>query len=284
MAYNNYLLTSTSTGNQPHYNLLYLIKSKYENDLHSTAHFHSFTELYFILKGEGCFIIDNQKCEVREGNVIIINPNLMHSAYANKNNPIEFVILGIENLVFSSLEIAAKNNENNFFPCFDFYNHKRTLINFIDSINKELEEKKEYYFIACQNILNMLLVFIMRQTQLKGTEAPSVKMNKECAFVKHYMDFHFSENISLDCLAKKTCISKFHLAHSFKQVIGYSPIQYLNIKRIEQAQNFLLTTNYSITEISKLTGFSSPSYFSQIFKTHANVSPIKYRENAIKKK
>ena len=33
------------------FELLYISKSKYENDWHSTSHFHPFTEIFFIING-----------------------------------------------------------------------------------------------------------------------------------------------------------------------------------------------------------------------------------------
>ena len=48
-------------------------------------------------------------------------------------------------------------------------------------------------------------------------------------------------------------------------------------KRIEEARHLLRETRMSVTEISKMTGFSSPSFFAKRFKQSVRLSPLAYR-------
>jgi transcriptional regulator GlxA family with amidase domain len=73
-------------------------------------------------------------------------------------------------------------------------------------------------------------------------------------------------------------INKYYLAHTFKQDIGVSPIEYLNQIRIKEAQTLLETTNYTIAEIARFNGFSSQSFFSQAFKREVNQTPSEHRK------
>lgn len=99
--------------------------------------------------------------------------------------------------------------------------------------------------------------------------------------IKNYIDSHYSQNITLDFLSDLTYMNKFHLVHTFTKQIGISPINYVINKRIQEAKNLLSTTGYSIRDIASIVGFSSSSYFSQMFKKVTGVSPKNYRlENA----
>lgn len=69
------------------------------------------------------------------------------------------------------------------------------------------------------------------------------------------------------------------MAHSFTKFTGLSPIQYLNRRRLETACQLLRDTDYSVSDISSQTGFSSQSYFTQIFRKHYGITPIKYRQS-----
>ena len=51
--------------------------------------------------------------------------------------------------------------------------------------------------------------------------------NRQCATVKRYIDHHYKENLTLDELAEKVIISKYHMAHAFKREYGVSPINYI---------------------------------------------------------
>ena len=57
---------------------------------------------------------------------------------------------------------------------------------------------------------------------------------------------------------------------------------YLLHYRIQKSLPLLQNTNKSITDISLLTGFSSPCYFSKIFKSEMGCTPREYRKNALK--
>ena len=73
-------------------------------------------------------------------------------------------------------------------------------------------------------------------------------------------------------------LNKYYLAHSFKNNVGVSPIEYLNQVRIREAQTLLETTDYNIANISGMIGFSSQSYFTQTFRRHLNETPSEYRK------
>lgn len=69
------------------------------------------------------------------------------------------------------------------------------------------------------------------------------------------------------------------MSHEFKKYMHISPIQYLIERRIKECQSLLRTSSLSISEISETVGFSSQSYFSQIFKKTLGLTPLQYRQS-----
>lgn len=114
-----------------------------------------------------------------------------------------------------------------------------------------------------QHIVNVLLLYIMRHSNLK-TSIPSVNktkyVNRECAFVKQYIDQHYADNISLDQLANRAFVNKFHLIHVFTKQFGVSPINYLIERRLEESKFLLKNTHMSVTDVSKGRGFFLPAF------------------------
>ncbi len=96
--------------------------------------------------------------------------------------------------------------------------------------------------------------------------------------MRRYIDSHFKENIRLEQLASITHINKYHMVHSFSKEYGISPINYLISRRIEESRCLLSDTDHTLSEISHMLGFSSPSYFSQSFRRIENLSPMEYRK------
>ena len=95
--------------------------------------------------------------------------------------------------------------------------------------------------------------------------------------VKRYIDLHYREKITLEELIQLSCINRTSLNEKFKLSYGASPIDYVIGKRIEEAKLLLRETALEINELAERVGFSSPSYFSRVFRRYTGVSPNEYR-------
>ena len=82
---------------------------------------------------------------------------------------------------------------------------------------------------------------------------------------------------NVDALSSDLCMSRMSLYRKMHGAIGKSPTDFIRDIRLEQASMLLKTTNYSINEISDLTGFSYSSYFTKCFKDKYGKSPKEFR-------
>lgn len=112
--------------------------------------------------------------------------------------------------------------------------------------------------------------------RLKKEVYPKEYLIQKIINAKQFIDINFSENIDLDVLAKKACLSKFHFIRSFKNVYGVTPHQYLISVRIKQAKK-LLSNNISTAETCTATGFESTTSFIGLFKKMTGTTPDLYR-------
>ena len=96
--------------------------------------------------------------------------------------------------------------------------------------------------------------------------------------MKEYIDTHYQDSLTLDSLAELSHLNKFYLSHMFSKAYETSPINYLLERRILNSKELLKNSDYSITQIAHMTGFSSSNYFSQSFKKYAGVTPNLYRK------
>jgi len=85
------------------------------------------------------------------------------------------------------------------------------------------------------------------------------------------------ENLSLCDVAAEVFVSPYYLSHLFKDVSGVSFQEYLTSVRIERAKELLRNTDLACQTIGQEVGYSSASYFSQIFKRHTGQSPAEFR-------
>lgn len=255
--------------------LLYISSAKYGGDWHSVQHTHNCSELFYVIEGQGQFLIENKTYPVSINDLIIVNPNVLHTEVSLNASPLKYIVLGVEGLELT----ASSQDENTNFCILNLKNVKDTILHHLQNMLSEIETKKPGYDIVCQDLMEILIVLIGRQTNFSTMLTPiNKKTNRLCGSTKRYIDSHYQESISLDQLAELNHVSKFHLSHAFTEEYGISPINYLISKRISEAEHLLLTTDFSLSLISNTTGFSSPSYFAQIFKKQKGMSPTEFRK------
>src|SRR5690625_6579816 len=82
MSHHVYNMNHFQKGQTP-FKLLYITHSEYDKGWHSTSHSHHFTELFYIVKGKGAFILQNHDIPVKKNDLVIINPNIEHTEKSN---------------------------------------------------------------------------------------------------------------------------------------------------------------------------------------------------------
>ncbi len=254
--------------------LLYVSTAKYGGDWHSVPHTHTCAELFYVVGGLGQFRIADQMHPVAVDDLVIVNPGVEHTEVSLNQNPLEYIVLGVDGLEFSGGEEGDDR-----FRIVNLRGLGEDMLYCLHGMLREMESKPPGYETLCQDLLEILLIRLMRRTGFAMTLAtPSPRANKECAAVRRYIGAHFKENITLDMLAELTHMNKYYMVHLFSREYGISPINYLISRRIQESRHLLDNTDHSLSQISHMLGFSSPSYFSQSFRKLEGISPMEYRK------
>lgn len=255
--------------------LLNVASAKYGGDWHSVPHTHNHMELFYIVGGKGQFLIQDQLYPVNVNNLVIINPNVTHTEVSLNAQPLEYIVLGIE-----GIELKTSATANGQFSILDQFESVE-ISGCLRNILREMELKNTGYEDVCQAYMEILIIRLMRNTALAIPAEPQmVSSNRQCAAVRRYIDLHFKEPLTLELLAEEGHMNKYYLSHAFKREYGVSPINYMISRRIEESKYLLAETDLSLSQISQLLGFSSLSYFSQVFRKTQSVPPIEYRQRA----
>ena len=88
---------------------------------------------------------------------------------------------------------------------------------------------------------------------------------------------NLSSQLRIDALAQQCYISKSYLARQFRQEVGMTIKQYINMQLVKTAQWRLSHSADSVEKVSSDLGFCNQFYFSEFFKSHCRVSPLQYR-------
>lgn len=129
--------------------------------------------------------------------------------------------------------------------------------------------------MTAQQIVNILTAIC---TESAAKEKPDSALNDKLHSIRHYLDEHYTEELSLDWLAEQFFISKYYLSREFKKEFGTTIIQYILAKKITNAKELLRYSNASIEEIAQLCGIDDASYFNKIFKKMEGCTASEYRK------
>lgn len=129
-------------------------------------------------------------------------------------------------------------------------------------------------------LINKLLTDILTTILFEKNANPIIQKSLPTYIVKAvtYIDQHYTDAVSLDDIAEALNISKYTLAHEYREYIGTPVIESIIEKRIAHAKKLLSTTEIPITDIGSAIGFSSDTHFIQTFKKRVGITPLRYRK------
>lgn len=251
--------------------LLYLSTAKYEQDWNCSVHAHNFSELFFITGGKGFFMAKGRKFPIERSQLVIINPHVEHAEFSSRDQPLEYMVLGIDGLQFTPMVPSDS-------PVIHIPQPHPKIEFYMNALRDEMQLSLYGHEAVCQNLLNIILLLILRHKEIRVSITAYNDVSAECIAVKDYIDAHFKDPITLELLAQQAHQNKYYIAHTFKDAFGISPIKYLMERRVEESKYLLDETDFSISQIASIIGFSSSSHYSQAFRRLTDMSPNEYRK------
>lgn len=244
-------------------------------------HSHNHMEIAYIISGKAIFNINGVSYEVKEGDIVLINPYEQHYGIptSTKNPSLEFFV-GFSNFKFNDMppETLFLNEH----PIITTKTSSRK--QFLQLINDIMEENKQNQIgkdFMLQSYITQFILLAIREKQQQNIQAE----NKKTVITKEiisYLHEHFAEKISLEQVAKNLYLSPFYISKVFKEEIGETPINYLIKIRLENAKDLLLNKkDLSIKEISSIVGYDDAYHFSKSFKKYYGLSPAEYKKTHI---
>lgn len=255
--------------------LLYANAARYDPHWHSMPHTHPCAELFFVTGGRGTFRLQDLVYPVQRGDLVIVNTGFEHTEISDAAAPLEYIVLGVE-----GLEALSPHPDASGWAAVSLHGLGTDLSPYLHAIVREMELQEPGFQAVCQGLLEVILTLLIRHANFTFSLVDGEKKSsRECSMVRRYIDAHFKENLSLDQLAALAHVNKYYLVHTFTREYGTSPINYLISRRIQESRRLLESTNHSLSQIAHVLGFSSPSYFSQVFRKQVGVSPQEYRKD-----
>ena len=269
-------------GKEPELTFLYKIKAE-KSDCVRAMHAHANElEIVLINSGQGVYSIDGKRRAVKEGGIIIYNSNVVHEETFGIDGQINSYCCGISNLHLTGLRPNALIADD-IPPVFASGVQYQNIATLLELIFTQLANRVPRASETCHYLMLSLISILLDLTQsyVEREDRTGLKNNILGRRIKSYIDEHYTEDLTLDSIAKAIHVSVYYMSHTFKEETGYSPLQYVSRRRIGEAQSLLVQTDYSATRIGAMVGFGNPSYFNAIFTKNVGMPPLRYRRTCV---
>jgi AraC family transcriptional regulator len=239
------------------------------------------------LKNGDCLIVNNESevlSECGTGNIDEVNYGMS-----------SFLMPSIISEVLEATKVWEKDilhaNENNY-KSFLFYDgviknnaltdYLKQQFIFFSTSAKANELDESFYYRLSEHVLHFQHGIFKKLCGIdKIKYSTRQEILKRVFKAKEIIDANYYCNFDLDFLAKESCLSKYFLIKSFKQVFNITPHQYQLHLKIKKAKELLKhEKNYAVTEIASTLNYPDVYTFSKQFKSIVQYSPSEFRRSA----
>ena len=142
----------------------------------------------------------------------------------------------------------------------------------LEQLIAELDKDDDYREMMSLSYLSQALILLNRLS-LKSSRDGQIQSQETAVYnVLGYINDHYNEDLSLDFLANRFFVSKYHLSREFQRLVGTSVHRYIVQKRLVMAKQ-LLSQGMPSSEVYQHCGFGDYSNFYRAFKAEYQISP-----------
>lgn len=254
-------------------------------------------ELLYIKEGTARITVEDDVYHAVPGDIFLFRPKQRHSIFTDEkttirqphihfdlfyqsNSPnVRVSFMNLQNISPKDFALFREDMDDEYGYALPAKLSVRNLDFFekmLFSIIKEYDLKTPYFETKMKGLFTNLWVYLLREHywSINYMNYRSLELITQ---IRSYIDMNISQKLSLDELSIEFGISKYYLIKLFNKTFGMTPIKYHRTSRIERAKELLQYSNFSITQITEMTGFSSLYDFSRAFHTTEGVAPSDYR-------
>ena len=261
-----------------------LLHINHETDSYP-VHWHTAIEMIMPIENIYTINIGKTTYLLQEGDILIIPPGELHELIAPDEGVRRILLFDfslISNLKGLSNILTILSQPRLITPTTtpDIYDKLSDLFH---ELTNEYQSKNTLREEAIYALIIQMLVVTGRKYMNTENLFPAVKVNKQREYIEkfntifEYISNNYTEDISLDTIADVAGFSKFHFSRLFKQFTDMSFYDYLNQRRVKEAEKLLLDPHLTITEVAMLSGFSSIATFNRVFKNLKECTPTEFK-------
>lgn len=240
---------------------------------------HNRNEILYFISGRASYLVEGSVYKLVPGSVLIIRSGEMHKIVIEEDLPYERMALHFDADIMNFIDKSGVLSEpfnNRPLGVGNLYSSNDIRIGHIYECLKSIDsspEDNEMRRIAITSNLFTILYEIKLAFDERGSKKFSNRpVRSLTGEIIAYINANLSSELSLDMLSEKFYISKNHLNRIFKIATGVTVWEYVKLKRLIMARNYILSGSSAITACQS-SGFNDYSAFYRAYKEQFGVSP-----------
>ena len=249
-------------------------------------HMHDYCQITKVEEGRILYIINNTQVEMERGDIIVINPNTIHSWLAVEQTRCASIGFYPSRL---RLNDYCRHHENSFellysmqYPSMHISCKSPAYAGIDRCINSILAENSVKLPAHSEMMHNYIveLSFLLSRacTILSDTANAAPRRPETLQKAMLYISEHLDTTTGPQDVASYVHMNPCYFSYYFKRQLGIPCSKYIAIKRLSTAAELLKSTDLSISDIVFKCGFRSVSNFYQLFSSLYTISPGKFRK------
>ncbi|MCG8572691.1 MAG: AraC family transcriptional regulator [Spirochaetes bacterium] len=229
--------------------------------------------VHYITDGYGRIKMDNKMYRLEKGDAFFVFPDQKNFYQASKNHPWSYKWIGFSGSradeILNSIHINRKSMiiHNVYISAIE---------NMIDQVFENLKNRNPGYELKIKGLFYIILSKFVEQNEIRAKNNSYQKVD----YIENILEFiqnNYQRSITVNQMSQYLGINRSYFSNLFKKRIGTSVQDYLIKYRIDKAKELLITSEYSVAEISHFVGYKEYFTFYKIFKKLTGLSPKQYK-------
>ncbi|MFI3171258.1 MAG: AraC family transcriptional regulator [Eubacteriales bacterium] len=244
-------------------------------------HYHDFDKIIIFIKGHISYMIEGRSYDLQPHDIVLVNRNHIHKPFIDNSIPYERIIIYISRNFIDTyrtdsydLSYCFQKAKQEASYVLRFPNTKNNVL-LESTVKLERSFRDGDYAHELKQQLDVLefMIYLNRAARKQNLDFVSTSShNQKIIETIDYINTHLAEDISIESIARHFYISKYYMMRTFKEVTGYTILDYITMKRMILAKK-LIEDNKPLTDVALECGYNGYSTFYRCFKKFYGYSP-----------
>ncbi len=255
-------------------------------EMASAEAYTDFYGLSYLISGENIVYSPDGTFIMREGDMDIMLKNRYFRSSNLSDKPREGILIKFTDSMVADLLAIMEADSLDTLIGEEFTIHldsaaQKKALSILFEMEKEWNAYNKHSEIILKGLLHKLILIFLNERSKKGAlKLPGSNRKQECLTnAIEYVKSHLSESPSLPDTAEHIHVSASYLSKVFINQLHTPYSIFILNEKILYAQKLLVNTKMSMSEIADKAGFSSSAYFSDCFKRHVGIAPLRFRKS-----